>query len=1275
MIGRILNLVTLAGFAMQGLAGESSVTFTPVDGMTIGPDYVVFEAEATNSPLGYWQVIRPGDYRYQDKDPVGPIGQTHLEFTGNDPNLGPPASPLEYTFRCPRTGTYRLGARLFQRLEGLPDDKCNDVYIRMSGNFTSGNHVSTDELKQDQKFYGRGVNEWGALYNLEAHEAGHAPAIYSLIEGEIYTLTVSGRAQRTNIDYWLLYETSLPIVLQGHKDLAAENDPIYRPQPESSDSLAHPVIFVRPEERYRLLQMVEDYDWAQNLVDDLRGRVDVEVALHRTDPGAILRTIPEIADNDGYSESQASASSRGHFDVLSRASYAGMLYFLKGDESYAQFAADILNFYIEELADRTPQTTSICGNYFYDPRTTYPHFALAYDFIHNFLKRPGTMVYNLAGDSLAAFDNNKAQKAVINIAGNALGEYLGADTHGRTISNHPVLTAPGVLFPILCIEDTSERERLFEVFWNTGTKRQNSFTHTILPMFGEQGIWPESTSYSFMPNISLILNVVDRIKPELNAAARYQGIFNGAFLFENLRNPDRSFVRYGDSKRKTDATDLKYRYVLDIAKRKGYTDLQGKAEAALELMYAANGGRDDGIASGNFDNYSPLALFWGEPLPGSSVPMFDYKPTVIIKHAGVALQRNYAEQDNYTYGLCGIIGGAHYVHSHCTGIAMEIYGQGYVMGPNGGLPPTVAERQLPVHSDYFRLYAGNNTVIVNGTSHGIQPGSWKNDAYLWQNTTVNVAAEPLHLQDPICRDFSFATQFLKDEVNDCDQQRTLSTIRTSPTTGYYFDLFRSRSLVENNFHDYIYHNIGDATHLMNEEGEPLELTSTDRYDNDIGDPVHSPGWRYFENEQVTDPVTDAVNVRFDILANKRYMHMKIPGGTGREYTRALAPPTREAKNGYVDKKTQLLAIRQQGEAWQKPFIAVFEPSASITPSVSSVKPLETGGAVVGAMVRSTIGRKVITDYIISTDAEDGTVELPVEDIRFAGRFEIVRKEEQEDSSRITLYIGQGSRLSMGENTLVADPDKRGYMIISEVDSSFAENHMVIEAEDFDEGGEGVGYHDWDSANYGDEKAYREAEGVDLSTSLFAGNGIVVSRVRPGEWLDYTFDVQEKNAWFLGIQASNPRFDFASLDAFLDDSLVLEGFRITKTESWDDYQVFESPGSFLMDSGEHKLRIFIMQEDFNFDRIIWRKDRQYVSNLAPPVMEVKLFPNPCRDRLTIQLEKNRTAVFFIYSCSGVKVMSGQFNAHTSLDLTDQVQGVYLLELVSGNRRAMHRILKM
>lgn len=197
---------------------------------TLGANYIVFEAEATDSPLGEWKLIKKGEEGYMDNSAVSPINETHLEFTGNNTSSGPANSPLEYNFTSPSTGTYKLLIRLFQRLEGLEEDKCNDVYVKLAGDFTTAtDKYTTDELKNNMKFFGRGVDKWGSCYSGENDDHIKTAIIYNLKEGEQYTFTMSGRSQRANIDYILLYDTGLEITGGAHKDIAELNDAQYLP--------------------------------------------------------------------------------------------------------------------------------------------------------------------------------------------------------------------------------------------------------------------------------------------------------------------------------------------------------------------------------------------------------------------------------------------------------------------------------------------------------------------------------------------------------------------------------------------------------------------------------------------------------------------------------------------------------------------------------------------------------------------------------------------------------------------------------------------------------------------------------------------------------------------------------------------------------------------------------------------------------------------------------------------------------------------------------------
>ena len=238
-----------------------------------------------------------------------------------------------------------------------------------------------------------------------------------------------------------------------------------------AQSLDHPIIWITQKEKATVLGNISNYDWAKSLNSQLHSHVDARKKDHVSNPGKLLNTIPALGRDRNK-----------HNEILILATESGMLYFLTGDETYAQMSADILSAYTLELATKEPRTVAIGGDPFMDGRTTYPQLALLYDFTYPFLKKPDTRVYDKGSKTRKAFDNRAAQKAFMNIAGNILQEYGGPDVHGRVVSNHPILTAPGALFPILCIEDDAERERLFDVFWNKGTKHQASFKHTILPL-------------------------------------------------------------------------------------------------------------------------------------------------------------------------------------------------------------------------------------------------------------------------------------------------------------------------------------------------------------------------------------------------------------------------------------------------------------------------------------------------------------------------------------------------------------------------------------------------------------------------------------------------------------------------------------------------------------------------------------------------------------------------------------------------------------------------
>ncbi|WP_301002571.1 carbohydrate-binding protein [Capsulimonas corticalis] len=76
---------------------------------------------------------------------------------------------------------------------------------------------------------------------------------------------------------------------------------------------------------------------------------------------------------------------------------------------------------------------------------------------------------------------------------------------------------------------------------------------------------------------------------------------------------------------------------------------------------------------------------------------------------------------------------------------------------------------------------------------------------------------------------------------------------------------------------------------------------------------------------------------------------------------------------------------------------------------------------------------------------------------------------------------------------------------------------MIESEDYDNGGEGVSYHDTDGVDTG--QGYREDEAVDVEP-FGDGRRFDVGYTRPGQWLKYTVTVAAAGAYDLNVRVSS-----------------------------------------------------------------------------------------------------------------------------------------------------------
>jgi len=433
-----------------------------------------------------------------------------------------------------------------------------------------------------------------------------------------------------------------------------------------------------------------------------------------------------------------------------------------------------------------------------------------------------------------------------------------------------------------------------------------------------------------------------------------------------------------------------------------------------------------GIATGQYDRavnhgysvdsspyFEPVRLLWFASEISGDAGVRSLRTTDELPFAGVVLQRNLSPDHDPAHALMAVVNGGHYVHAHASGMALELFGAGTVLGSNAG--PGIY--QTDEHENYRRLYAGYNSVIVNGASRSA--GGWVN---LGINTVEKLSLEPAVAAGPVSANHSFTlTRFVDDkgDAAEAEQERLVGIVRTSASSGFYVDVFRSRSTLPDQYHDYVYHNLGD-TLVLKRTGGDLPLTAQPhRFAPAAGTTWQVnrsylyPGWHFFKQVQASTPTAETVTAEFTADRLPRApvrMVLHIPGNSGREYASALAPETKNAPGGYAEQPTPVLIVRQSGEAWSHPFGVIYEPltGESSTDSIQSVTGLESGGEFAGFKVSSLAEGKPVTRYILVQPTAGSIYDNVTLGIFFRGRYGIITLNAHGECT--SLYLGEGSQL-------------------------------------------------------------------------------------------------------------------------------------------------------------------------------------------------------------------------------------------------------------------------
>ena len=295
-------------------------------------------------------------------------------------------------------------------------------------------------------------------------------------------------------------------------------------------------------------------------------------------------------------------------------------------------------------------------------------------------------------------------------------------------------------------------------------------------------------------------------------------------------------------------------------------------------------------------------------------------------------------------------------HQHANGISLELYGKGYVLGPDAGIG-----RTLYSGLDYLEYYSqmpAHNTVVVDGVSsypvmmsqHAFKVVASYPEVSKEQPASKKLSEKKLSFQkDSELKDkITYATVSFIEPETQAQQQRTTAIVKTSAKGGYYIDVFRSKKKEGGDkTHDYFYHNLGQEMKVMDAaSGNPLDMKPTEElafagghlyaysyiYDKKSAEMQNSIKTQFVTKIQ-DDKVVEAMDGQREIT-----MTMWMKKDENRTIFQALSPVNLEYERMpnqpyKVDAQPVLTFVaRQNGEAWNHPFVCVYEPSSDTEPS-------------------------------------------------------------------------------------------------------------------------------------------------------------------------------------------------------------------------------------------------------------------------------------------------------------------------------------------------------
>jgi len=679
--------------------------------------------------------------------------------------------------------------------------------------------------------------------------------------------------------------------------------------------------------------------------------------------------------------------------ILTIARDAAFMYWYTGDQEYANLAYTVLDTYVKGVYYLKEPIDLSHGHH--QTLVSYIQFEViqdhilnevtqCYDFLHDFISKKDSQ-------SIALYDATLQKWADILIK------------NGVSFNNWNLLQAAHISHIALVLENNSEYKNgkgaqfyLDQIMNQTSTRQWSMRKLMDYGYDKKTGIWNESPGYSmnvlsdfisfaefYDHNFDIdLLKDLPILKQSVKSSAQY--------LY-----PNKYMVSFGDGHYNT-LRNEPILYMIENAQKYDKKEDEAYFTKMYKTIYS------DGKTEGKFIGKNIQDLFDGKAIKFDTTiqmgKLLDFTtPLVYVPHNSWLVQRQGEGDSALMISQIGSLGN----HMHSNGIAMELYGKGLPLAPEMGHGSSYFSIE---YGEYYTQFPAHNTVIVNGKSK--YPEMKSNHAF-----SLNASYPKSEVTQGILSGITFSDVSFVEPETDSNQRRLMGIIKDNDSEGYYIDIFRStQNKGDNVKNEYFYHNLGQNLELTTTDGTPLNLKPTSKLAFGDGDLM---AYDYMWNKKSVETNQDFKG-KFNLTLKDKTVNMNLwmQGQTDREIFSVLSPKSTALSHGLLpddinNNPIPTLVVRQNGEAWNRPFVAIYEPALNNTTNIQSVDYFGKN-EFVGIHVTHKSGKE---DFIFSNTSTNE--KLNSNQFSVTGTYGIISKKTND----FTLFLGNGKNISNGKYSI------------------------------------------------------------------------------------------------------------------------------------------------------------------------------------------------------------------------------------------------------------------